>query len=221
MMKAVERIHLAAEVWESLTHINSCSLAVEQKPGALISVHSGVVQGKRYTAFGTIYCGTHSVIDAWEMQPESLFQGEKTNIYHDEQAIAEGRRDRGDMRGLRVKHKGSVYVLSNRVDLVKDLPSPAATLSMNETVEHEKQVSSQGWRRFSGCQNPDFSVRDGRVFVNYKTNEDKAIHIVAFRSGKTIKEDRVPDAVYALLEPGLPCVSVGHGVSVGQNYSLF
>jgi hypothetical protein len=217
-----ERIHLPAEVWESLTHINSCSLAVEQKPGTLISVHAEDVRGKRYTAFGTMYRGTNSVISAWEMLPESLYPGETTDIYHDEQAIAEGRRDRGDMRGLRVKHKGTVYVLASRADLVKDLPSPSVTLTMAEAEAHERNSSSTGWRSSSQCTNPVFEFRSGRVFANYQNGDGEIVHVIAFRVGKKIVEDRVADDVYALLlESKAPLASAPDNVPLGQNYSLF
>ena len=159
----IQSIRVPAERWEELATINSCMAAssFDPKKGKPLSVKSDVYQGRRYTAFGTLYgpWGVNSKPKIWayDLKPEALYDGETTLVYHDADAIAEGRHARGDHAGLIVNVNGQRMVCAKRVDLVKDLPT-TPPLSLAEAHAWRDRNAAAGfgdrrevtWHAYSG-----------------------------------------------------------------------
>lgn len=216
-------ILVPAERWEKLAGMNSCNMEAQKDKTKPVSVKSDTYQGKRYTAFGCMYGSLfESVIDAWEMLPEAMYQGETTTVYHDEAAIQEGRRSRGDMSGLLVVHQGKRYVLDKRVALKKGLPSPAAAISMDEAMRYVDEASKYGWRALFGHTQPSFVMREGHAFECYQ--EQETINVLLFRVGRSIVETRVSQAHFARLNDTALPNNKGAGaanIAYGSTYDLF
>jgi hypothetical protein len=86
-------------------------------------------------------------IQAYELDLPSRYPGETTLVYHDEQAILDGRRQRGDHTGLLVDTVGQTMVCARATRIYCGLPTtPALTLEQAKDCEEENRLS--GWRSF-------------------------------------------------------------------------
>ncbi|WP_304526910.1 hypothetical protein [Halomonas sp. I5-271120] len=138
------------EQWAELTEMYSAPQLVGSKPEkGPASVKSQVFRGHRYTAIGIMYGPyggrTNPVINAYRLALPSQFDGEMRREYHDEQAIVDGRRARGDHTGLLVKAAGTTMVCATPVNILQGLPgTPVVDISLAKVSE--KQRRGTGWR---------------------------------------------------------------------------
>ncbi|MFX4226377.1 MAG: hypothetical protein ACFHHU_00375 [Porticoccaceae bacterium] len=139
------------EEWERLT--KACDLVLifdqtmkmkkgEEKP---ISVKVEAYGSQLYTAFSISYTSLNSAspaqIEMYRLCPVRAYEGETTIIYHDDDAIKNGKRKRGDHTGLIVSHRGKQYVCAERCHVLRGFPS--TTLNLSLAIEHEKQLFAQ------------------------------------------------------------------------------
>lgn len=177
----MDKFLVPAERWQQIASANSCHLAVEQKGGRPVSVLTAKYGGFLYTAFGTIYGpfgeARKPYVDAYQLLPTSMYAGETTLAYHDEEAIRAGQRDRGDHSGLIVSVKGNLMVCAKRVRFLMDLPG-TRPLSLAEAMSYDEGERGAGWRAlWYGGKEPDwFSLRGHPVAV--------------YRGHKTLDDDR-------------------------------
>jgi hypothetical protein len=163
-------ILLAAELWQAIAAANSCQIAAEHKGRKPIPVRTSEHGGFLYTAFRTAL-GPYGesrkpYVDAYRLLPASVYTGETTTVYHDEEAITAGLRERGDHTGLIVSVNGKLMVCAERVRFILDLPG-TPPLSLAEAKNHDKSQRKSGWRAlwFSGTEPEWFSLHGHPVAV--------------------------------------------------------
>lgn len=143
-----EEILLPAEDWVECTEAYSANLYEGLKSGKLCKVRLFEYRGYLYTVFGVYYGPQGDSISgrilAYRLLPEELFLGEKTEVYHDEKAIVEGRRERADHKGLIVLAKEKRMVCEKAICFRRGLPN-TAPISISEAERHE-QMQHGGWR---------------------------------------------------------------------------
>jgi hypothetical protein len=178
-------IQIPAERWEAMAAANSCHLAAEHKGkgNKPLPVRTAEYEGFLYTAFRTVwgaYGGNmRPHVDAYRLLPASLYTGETTLVYHDEEAIQAGLRERGDHTGLIVSANGKPMVCAERVRFILDLPG-TRPLSLAEAKDYDERQRRSGWRAlWFGSKEPEwFSLRGHPVAVyrDHSTlHEDHAV----------------------------------------------
>jgi hypothetical protein len=83
-------------------------------------------------------------VDAWQLVPEILFEGEVWN-YVDHLDFDESMRERGDYTGMRVSVRGSIMICAKPVTIVRALPTVPA-LRPAEAIEYDEKAREYGWR---------------------------------------------------------------------------
>ncbi|WP_336107810.1 hypothetical protein [Thalassospira sp. CH_XMU1420-2] len=138
-------IVVPAEEWQRLT--KACDLVrineqtMKMKPGAEkpVSVKVEPLGAHLYTAFcvcfGSFSNLRSSYIGAYRLCPLDAYTGKTTILYHDEDAIKNGERERGDMTGLIVTHRGKSYVCQERTHILRDLPEDRLYLEVAKAHE--------------------------------------------------------------------------------------
>lgn len=188
----MNQIMVPAENWEKFTNSNSCMLAIEQKEGKLISVRTFGYHGFLYTSFGSMHCSWGAkhkpTIWAYKLLPLSWYSGETTTVYHDEEAIAAGRRSRGNLSGLIVSVKGKRLVCADPVLFLKDLPK-AQPMQIVDAQEFDTLSARYGWRALY-CANsmPIWKSLAGHPVAEYKDDSEKTHSVLFYKQGKTIHE---------------------------------
>lgn len=86
-------------------------------------------------------------IHSWKLLPPALYAGQTTTVYHDDEEILTGRRERGDHTGLIVSVRGEPMVCAERARFVLDLPE-TRPLSLAEAKQHDERQRASGWRAF-------------------------------------------------------------------------
>jgi len=176
-------IQIPAEHWEAMAAANSCHMAVEHKGNKPLPVRTAGHGGFLYTAFTTVW-GAYGgdmqpYVDAYRLLPPSLYTGETTMVYHDEQAIQAGLRERGDHTGLIVSVDGKLMVCAERIRFILDLPG-TRPLSQSEAKDYDERQRRSGWRAlWFGSKEPEwFSLRGHPVAVyrdHCTLHEDRAV----------------------------------------------
>lgn len=105
-------------------------------------------------------------IDAYRLLPTSVYVGETTLVYHDEEAIQAGLRERGEHTGLIVSVNGKWMVCAERVRFVLGLPG-TRPLSQPEAKAYDERQRKSGWRAlwFNGRRPEWFSLHGHPVAV--------------------------------------------------------
>jgi len=179
----MDKFLVPAELWQQIASANSCHLAVEQKGGRPVSVRTAEYGGFLYTAFGALYGpfgeARKPYVDAYRLLPMSMYAGETTLVYHDNEAIREGRRERGDHAGLIVSVKGKLMVCADKVRFLMDLPG-TRPLSLAEAMSYDEGERGAGWRAlWYGGKEPDWFSLQGHpvaVYRGHKTlDDDRAV----------------------------------------------
>lgn len=166
----MDGIRVQAERWEALAAANSCHLAIGHKGNKPVPVRVAEYGGFLYTVFATItgpYGGAVPPhVEAYRLVPPSLYAGETTLVYHDEEAIQSGRRKRGDKTGLIVAVNGKTMVCAQVVRFVLDLPG-TRPLPLAEAKDYDARHRRSGWRAlwFAGKEPEWFSLRGHPVAV--------------------------------------------------------
>lgn len=172
---------LQAAAWEQMAEANSVSRCAEQssKNPKPVSVKTKGFGGYLYTAFATMYGSwggsTQPTVSAYKLVPESVYDGETTVVYHDEDAVIAGLRKRSDHRGLIVRAQGRLMVCAEPVKFLCDLPEPQYAIDLATAKSHEAKARQYGWRsiRCSRVEPEWYSLRghpvnryvhDGRVY---------------------------------------------------------
>lgn len=169
-MNAPPIIRLPAEQWGRLSEVNSCQLAAEHRGKPPVPVRVAEYRGCLYTVFSVLW-GSYGAdpeprVDAWRLLPLPLYEGKTTTAYHDEEAIREGRRQRGDHTGLIVSVGGKPMVCAQRVWFYVDPPT-TRPMTLAEAEDYDAQSRSSGWRSlwFRGKQPEWYSLRGHPVAV--------------------------------------------------------
>tara|TARA_R110002051_G_C8762475_1_gene501894 strand:- start:1998 stop:2678 length:681 start_codon:yes stop_codon:yes gene_type:complete len=163
MTTSLSTFVVPAETWEQLTDMNSCAI-VANGGYKLVTVKAQHYQGRLYTSFSTLYAGfgglMPSYIGAYELWPLAQYTGITYDSHLDEEAIALGKRQRGDHQGVVVKVKGKQWVCARYVRLEMGLPSSSQRLSLTEAKawleEHfgrmsiEYPIEHGRWAAFEG-----------------------------------------------------------------------
>jgi hypothetical protein len=163
-------IQLPAELWQAVAAANSCHLAAEHKGSKPLPVRTAEYGGLLYTAFATMWGpygeASKPYIDAYRLIPTSVYAGETTLVYHDEEAIQAGIRERGDHTGLMVSVNGRSMVCAERVRFVLGLPG-TRPLSLADAEDYDERRRRSGWRAlwFNGKEPEWFSLRGHPVAV--------------------------------------------------------
>lgn len=195
----MSQISVPVEQWEGFAKSNSCSNAVEQKGGKPVSVRTFSYNGFIYTSFGTMY-GSYSnsklkpTIQAYKLLPESLYPGVTTPIYHDEDAIASGLRERGDLTGLIVSVAGKMAVCAEKVDFLCGLPG-TRPIAIEEAKDFNAEQEGSGWRSqwYEGVCS--WFTLNGHPVAIYES-EDHDSHAVLFWKGMgLIQEMSIADDI--------------------------
>lgn len=183
-------IDVPAERWEELANINSCMAAssFDPKKGKPLAVKSDVFQGRRYTAFGNVF-GPWGVkhkptIWAYRLVPAAMYDGETTLVYHDEAAIAEGRRARGDHAGLVVTVNGHRMVCAERVNLVSGLPG-TPPLSLPEAQAWRERVMATA---FADDREVTWHAYAGHPVIRYHTGRGISSALLWSIDGRQVTE---------------------------------
>lgn len=183
-------IEVPAERWEELANINSClaGCSFDPKKGKPLAVKSDVFQGNRYTSFGTLYgpwgAKCKPTIWAYRLVPEALYDGEMTMVYHDEAAIADGRRNRGDHAGLVVTVNGHRMVCADRVNLVSGLPG-TPPLSLPEAHAWRDRVTSSA---FPDGREVTWHAYAGHPVIRYHTGRGISSALLWSIDGRQVTE---------------------------------
>lgn len=211
----VNSLTLPAEKWEQMTEAYSGmntdkQMMCDSKPKICkpVSVKVKTIGDRQYTTFGMCHGDiNNSYIQAWELWPESEYDRPTHITYHDEAAIDAGLRERGDLEGLIVTHKGRQYVLTRFTEIKKSLPSRAAAVSLREAREFDKSQSEVGWRTtWFKSATPVWRLIEGFPVVTYRSaaGHVRLITMLFYRLGKHIVELNVNnDDRFVLRDPAL------------------
>lgn len=171
----MDGIRVQAERWQRIAQAYSAHLTAEHKGHKPIPMRTAEYGGFLYTAFSVMY-GPYGearkpYIDAYRLLPTSVYVGETTLVYHDEEAIQAGLRERGEHTGLIVSVNGKWMVCAERVRFILDLPG-TPPLSLVEAKSHDECQRKSGWRAlwFRGKEPEWFSLRGHPVAV-YRGHE--------------------------------------------------
>jgi len=173
----MDSYQIPAEQWEAMAAANSCHLAAEHKgkgnkPLPVRTVEYG---GFLYTAFSAMY-GPYGearkpYVDAYRLLPKLLYAGETTLVYHDEEAIQAGLRERGEHTGLIVSVNGKWMVCAGRVRFVLGLPG-TCPLSLADAKDYDERQRRSGWRAlWFGGREPEWFSLHGHPVAVYREHD--------------------------------------------------
>lgn len=190
-----QHIAVTAEQFELVCKAYCADKFASHSGTGLVSVKTTTYGGYLYSVFGVGY-QPWSEVDrpkawAFRLEPESMYDGETTSVYHDEEAICTGQRKRGDLTGLIVLVKGQRMVCSKAVTFEKGLPD-AAPISLEEAKACDKQGQVAGWRAlFHKGEQPEWYAYEGHPVSVYGAEQgDKAITLF-WRYRRQIQEMRL------------------------------
>lgn len=115
-----------------------------------VAVPAIKMNGMLVTGMGGSYRGLDSEFDAWELTPETTYQGPTSPRYHDEEAIKAGLRRRGDHTGLLVTHRGRRLVLARKITVKASAPSLQYAVNLVDAKKHDSESSQGPWRATYG-----------------------------------------------------------------------
>lgn len=219
-------IPVPAERWEELADINSCMAGASFDPvkGKPLAVKSDVYLSHRYTAFGTLY-GPWSetkkpTIWAYRLVPLALYRGETTIVYHDAEAIAEGRRQRGDHTGLIVSVAGQHMVCEDRVNLEMALPRCRPLTLSEARAWHQDALVFNGAAFHGNPVEVSWHAYEGHPVIRYHREGGTRTALLWSVDGQHVvemwlaKEVR-PTSAETLLAQDAPPVVVGAQGQIG------
>jgi hypothetical protein len=169
-MSSPTLIRLPAEQWELVAEASSCQIAAEHCGDSPVPVRAVEHRGASYVVFSVMWGAYGSVpepeIRAWKLWPLSLYDGATTTVYHDEEAIRAGLRQRGDHTGLIVSVGGTPMVCAQEVRFILGLPG-THPLSLAEAKDYDERQRRSGWRAlwFNGKEPEWFSLHGHPVAV--------------------------------------------------------
>jgi hypothetical protein len=212
-------IRLPAEQWQSMAEASSCQLAAEHRGKSPVPVRVVQYRGASYVVFSVMWGAYGSVpepqIGAWRLSPLSLYEGSTTTVYHDEETIRAGLRERGDHTGLIVSANGKLMVCAQQVKFYQGLPT-TRPLTQEEAEDYDTQCRTSGWRGLWFCgKEPKWYSLHGHpvaVYRGHKTlGTDHAV--LLWRADGDIHELSIHHSVR--LAPACP-VHAGKPALVGQ-----
>jgi hypothetical protein len=143
-----EIVRLPLPQWEELATQSSLKALVEQNNKGVITVKPLKLQGRPALVSGIMYGGLEgAAVYAWRLVPECDYTAPLpiTHVYHDEDEILSGRRDRGDLRGLKVRWSGHSLIVQSKLEVHPTLPK--ATLTLAEAQAEDMKLRRHGgWR---------------------------------------------------------------------------
>lgn len=165
------RINLPAQEWEKALTSYSAQRAVETPAGKLVQVRTYAHGGQLYTSFGATHTrfgsSSRSSINAYTLIPCELWHGNTTRIYHDEEAILQGHRARGDHTGLIVAVKGREMVCAETIAFEADLPT-VKPLDLETAKKHDRSSRGSGWRsNYKNGGRTEWLMHMGHPVVRY------------------------------------------------------
>ncbi|KGG87408.1 hypothetical protein P245_20305 [Comamonas thiooxydans] len=139
----IRSVLLSGQDWEDMTRIYSTVELTETPSGHTASVKAKQYGGFLYTVFSIAYGGWNE-INAWQLLPESLYEGD-TCIEIDWEKVRARKRHGYSYLGLKVKVAGKVMVCAKPVNFLRSLPT-VKPLSMEEALAYDIQCRRAGWR---------------------------------------------------------------------------
>lgn len=200
----MKEIHVPAEAWWSYAELNNCARLAGQKSAEIVSVQAFEFGGYLHMPYGCMY-GPHTAkrpltLETYRLLPEDLLEG-TTTVYHDSEAIASGRRERGDLSGLIVSIDRARMTCAFKVAFNMDLPSQH--LSLQQAKAAEMKFRNYGWRSFfyKGVK-PTWLFLDKHPVARYIKDDDpdSEKHVLFWRHEREIKELTV-DNSYSFTAP--------------------
>ena len=137
-----------------------------------------LVGGVTYGSWGATIRPT---IDAWRLVPENMFDGPVYIRPHDERAIEQGLRERGDLTGLLVRVHHDRMVCQDRSLVGMELPKHV--LSMPIAKEWNRSHGRTGWRAFDCTKDrPRWASLDGHPVVVYQGKNGREARALIWRT---------------------------------------
>lgn len=190
-MKVKTKKTVPAETWEYLASAISSQQAAEHKGPGPLKVRTVRHEGFLWTGFSAMYgpLGRDRTpyVEVWRLIPEQLYSGVVMTVYHDEEAIQRGERERGDRTGLLVLANGARMVCADRVYIEIGLPT-TRPISLEEAISFDEKQRRWGWRvlAYKGAV-IDWFFLEGHPVARYVS--ENCCHAVLFwRGGRDIKE---------------------------------
>lgn len=196
-----ETITVTAEDWDRLARTCNLVRLIEQesrmkdgeeRPLSVLATSYG---SHLYTSFSVGFGGFRiknpACVNMYRLVPENAFSGETTLKYHDEKAIKEGKRARGDMTGLIVTYNRRRYVCGTRCDAFLTFPAQRITVTEAKRLEESLfSCISLGHARMEARREDGVSwhTYDGHPVACYGS-----IRTLFWRSEKGIRMDHLDD----------------------------
>lgn len=187
-------VEMPLEQWHRVADACSVGRLVESKPEAPASVPR-VVVGGRLALVNAVLWGDldRSRVQGHLLEPESTYRGPTTGVYHDEDAINAGLKERGCHRGLIVTVNGARMVCSERFQARPTAPSVRLDLESAVLEDRKKRVS--GWRQLR-AERPwprAWYLHDGHPVVEYMV-QGEAHRVLFYCTDEQIEERPVPSS---------------------------
>jgi hypothetical protein len=127
---------------------SSVKALAESAGKGIVSVRNARFRGRPIMISDLLYGGLEgAAIYGWWLVPEPDYTAPLpiTHLYHDAEAIIAGTRQRGDLRGLKVRWSGEILVVQSKVQVHPELPKVPLAL-VEAQAEDQKLRREGGWR---------------------------------------------------------------------------
>jgi len=211
------RIILPAETWMDMAGAYSADRLALSEGKRPVAVKTCPFREHLYTVFGVVYGCWGSdigyVLEAWRLLPESMYEGETTTIWIDEEAIRSGAKERGDHTGLIVTAGGRRMVCVEPAAFGMGLPT--FTLSLADAMAYDDQCRKAGWRSLLyPCAERQWALLEGHPVVRYVNSAGNCRAALLWRYRRRIEEITLDNGVP--LEPAcLDCPQGTEPVQMG------
>lgn len=219
-------ISLPYEQWESFADATYSADMFSEGPstedGKPCSARTQTVEGMLLTSSGIYYHGCKGHASAWRLVPAKMWSGPSTPVVHDEAAIKEGWRIRGNKVGVQVNLKGHLHVIAEEVRVTPGFPSSRARLTEAEA----KAYFAHGESQYFITHNFNFvrweMIGGFPVAVGLDDDEEKETGLLYYRKDKGISRIWSKDLqeLYALADSA-PAPRQSAALDAGAQMSLF
>ena len=206
----VKTVSLPAQEWEAFSKAYSADLLIEAGSDKVGGVRTHEFEGFLYTVMSISYLGSmgQSVLEAWQLVPEKMFNGETFENRNWDRLVAMGR-ERGDFTGYKVKVKGKPMICTKEVRFRASTPT-VRPISLQEAQDTDAMVRRYGWRAhlFSEVL-PQWHFHQGHPVAVYE-NDRRRLLVLLWRNGRSVEEFTLPDDTvldeFAVMQCSAPVV---------------
>jgi hypothetical protein len=176
--------------WEEMAAQSSVKALEESYGKGIVNVRNARFCGRPIMISGILYGGLEGAsIYGWWLVPESDYTGMLpiTHLYHDAEAIIAGTRQRGDLRGLKVRWSGEILIVQSKVHVHPELPKVPLSLAEAQ-AEDQKLRRAGGWRVNITKREvpPVWWTLRGHPVVEYRGRFGQRLFALYYRSGAGI-----------------------------------